>query len=310
MRKSKQMIASALMAAMLLGGVQSVSAAPVYSELAEVADALYGVTATPSTIHVGDQVALEIVTGRSTTHVQVLGADGSVVAQASDGAVDKSGRLYWTLSFPIGQVGEQTYRVVAGNRYVDSASREITVSVLSNVPKPVVTGVTIKNTSAYCTVENYPDLSKVRLEVRDSAGNVVYADYQDEKLEAGTYTFTSGHQEWWNMTRPMEISLEHDGETETLADITVSRDNLTEIVSSDVTIEEDQTVTYSVTSTGDQAPVISWLGVAETEEKDPDEPSGPALSGEALEDSGSVSPASAFTARYGGVSFSDDGASL
>lgn len=191
MRKSKQMIASALMAAMLLGGVQSVSAAPVYSELAEVADALYGVTATPSTIHVGDQVALEIVTGRSTTHVQVLGADGSVVAQASDGAVDKSGRLYWTLSFPIGQVGEQTYRVVAGNRYVDSASREITVSVLSNVPKPVVTGVTIKNTSAYCTVENYPDLSKVRLEVRDSAGNVVYADYQDEKLEAGTYTVTA-----------------------------------------------------------------------------------------------------------------------
>ena len=120
-------------------------------------------------------------------------------------------------------------------------------------------------------------------------------------LEAGTYTFTSGHQEWWNMTRPMEISLTHDGETETLADITVSRDNLTEIVSSDVTIEEDQTVTYSVTSTGNQAPVISWLGVAETEEKDPDEPSGPALSGEALEDSGKVSVRSgaSFTADYG-----------
>ncbi len=108
-------------------------------------------------------------------------------------------------------------------------------------------------------------------------------------LEAGTYTFTSGHQEWWNMTRPMNISLTHDGETQSLADITVDANNLTKIVSTDVTIEEDQTVTYNVTSTGDQAPVISWLGVAKAEEKDPDDPSGPALTGEAIEDSGKVS---------------------
>ena len=105
-------------------------------------------------------------------------------------------------------------------------------------------------------------------------------------LEAGTYTFTSGHQEWWSSNRPMNISLTHDGETESLADITVSKNNPEEIVSSEVTIAADQTVTYSVTSTGSQAPVISWLGVAEA---GAEEPSGPTVTGEALEDNGNVS---------------------
>lgn len=191
MKRSKRMIAAALFLTMVLCGAQSVSAAPVYSELSTVADTLYAVKAEPGTIHVGDSVQLQVVTGRSTTHVQVYDQNGGLVAQATDGAVDKSGRLYWTVSFSISQVGEKSFQVVAGNRYVDSANREITISVLSNVPKPVVTAVELKNTSAYCTVENYPDLAKVRLELRDTAGNVVYEDYQNEKLEAGTYTVTA-----------------------------------------------------------------------------------------------------------------------
>lgn len=127
------------------------------------------------------------------------------------------------------------------------------------------------------------------------------------ELEAGTYTFTSGHQEWWNMTRPMNISITHDGEKESLADITVDKNNLNQIVSSTVTIDEDQTVTYSVTSTGSQAPVISWLGVAGSGDTDPDEPDEPddpdepAATGEALEDNGkmSVRNGASFTSDYG-----------
>ena len=127
------------------------------------------------------------------------------------------------------------------------------------------------------------------------------------ELEAGTYTFTSGHQEWWNMTRPMNISITHDGEKESLADISVDKNNLNQIVSSTVTIDEDQTVTYSVTSTGSQAPVISWLGVAGSGDTDPDEPDEPdvpdepAATGEALEDNGkmSVRNGASFTSDYG-----------
>ena len=117
------------------------------------------------------------------------------------------------------------------------------------------------------------------------------------ELEAGTYTFTSGHQEWWNMTRPMNISITHDGEKQSVADFTVDKNNLVQVVSSTVTVKEDQTVTYSVSSTGSQAPVISWLGVAKSEGETP----GPGQTGEALEDNGKVSVrnGASFTADFG-----------
>ncbi len=82
-------------------------------------------------------------------------------------------------------------------------------------------------------------------------------------LEAGNYTFTSGHREWWGADRPMKVTVTHDGTTETAAEIHLSKDNKDEVVNKEITVAEAQTVTYSVTSTGSQAPVISWLAVAE-----------------------------------------------
>lgn len=32
----------------------------------------------------------------------------------------------------------------------------------------------------------------------------------DLYLEAGTYTITSGHREWWDKTRPMDVLLKTD----------------------------------------------------------------------------------------------------
>ena len=88
-------------------------------------------------------------------------------------------------------------------------------------------------------------------------------------LEAGTYTITSEHHDWWWMDRPMSISLSHDGTDETLGSISLNNSHNNEIVSYDFTIKEDQTVTYTVTATGSQAPIISWLAVSKAEEPDP-----------------------------------------
>ena len=57
-------------------------------------------------------------------------------------------------------------------------------------------------------------------------------------LEAGTYTITSEHHDWWWMDRPMSISLSHDGTDETLGSISLNNSHNNEIVSYDFTINE------------------------------------------------------------------------
>lgn len=84
----------------------------------------------------------------------------------------------------------------------------------------------------------------------------------DLYLEAGTYTITSGHREWWSNTRPMEVLLKTDAGETTIGSVSVSKSAKTAQFSYTFTLDTAQTVTYTLKSTATQAPVLSWLGVS------------------------------------------------
>lgn len=82
-------------------------------------------------------------------------------------------------------------------------------------------------------------------------------------LPAGTYTLTSAHREWWGMTRPM-TAVVTDTEGNALSDtaaLNLSGSSGDIINKADFTLDKEQVVYYTVTATGTQAPVISWLAV-------------------------------------------------
>ncbi len=88
----------------------------------------------------------------------------------------------------------------------------------------------------------------------------------DLTLEPGTYTITSAHREWWGMTRPMTLTVTADGVDLDAGTIQVDSSNTTVQNSYSFSIGQKQTVTYTITATGSQAPVISWLAVCRTGE--------------------------------------------
>ena len=82
-------------------------------------------------------------------------------------------------------------------------------------------------------------------------------------LPAGSYILTSAHHEWWGQNRPMTaVVTDAEGnalsETATLNLNGSSGDILNKAV---FKLDGKKTVYYTVTATGSQAPVISWLGV-------------------------------------------------
>ena len=87
-------------------------------------------------------------------------------------------------------------------------------------------------------------------------------------LPAGAYTIYSGHREWWNNPRPMKASITVDGKTLEAGTIPLNGSSGDQFVAYDFVVEEEQVVTYTITATGSQAPVISWLAVSKQDPKE------------------------------------------
>ena len=118
-------------------------------------------------------------------------------------------------------------------------------------------------------------------------------------LEAGSYTVTSFHREWWSVgpdkdDRAIEVQLtDTDGTVlgTTSKTFTAIDQGFTSTI--DFTLTEAQTVTLTTKSTTNQAPAISWIGIAPAVEEDPVAPS---LSGQLEETGGlTITPDSALT---------------
>ncbi len=82
-------------------------------------------------------------------------------------------------------------------------------------------------------------------------------------LPAGLYTLYSEHREWWSQNRPMSTSITVNGETLDAGEILLNGSSGDLLHTYDFEVKEEQVVTYTVTATGTQAPVISWLAVSE-----------------------------------------------
>lgn len=86
-------------------------------------------------------------------------------------------------------------------------------------------------------------------------------------LPAGKYTITSQHEEWWPgwNDRPMKVTISY-GDTEINAGSIGLKGSNSSVLSvthvSEFELENEELVTYTLTSTGSEAPVISWLAVS------------------------------------------------
>jgi len=96
-----------------------------------------------------------------------------------------------------------------------------------------------------------------------------WLEYTLTDLPAGTYTLTTGHQEWWTGPRTMTVSVTNSSDvTSTIAsDIVVGANaslySRTRMASSTFVQTADGPVTVNVyRSGGSEGPVISWLAVA------------------------------------------------
>ncbi|MCI8489168.1 MAG: hypothetical protein HFJ04_02770 [Lachnospiraceae bacterium] len=87
-------------------------------------------------------------------------------------------------------------------------------------------------------------------------------------LPAGNYKVISAHREWWNMNRPMKAELSFGGKTINAGTISLNGSSGDLINKKVFTLESEQLVTYTLTATGTQAPVISWLAVVKASDEE------------------------------------------
>ena len=85
----------------------------------------------------------------------------------------------------------------------------------------------------------------------------------DLTLDPGVYTLTSGHHEWWSADRPMTATLETADGTLEAGSFNINGSNRDYINTYTFAISTRQTVRYTLTANAANAPVISWLAVAE-----------------------------------------------
>ncbi len=106
---------------------------------------------------------------------------------------------------------------------------------------------------------------------QNAAGETISYQFH---LPAGVYRLKSGHTEWWNTSRPMSTKIELetgkviDGRNISLSGSARLYNEMGFV------LDRAQTITYTITATGSQAPVISYVAIDKIGEYTP--PSGEA----------------------------------
>lgn len=112
--------------------------------------------------------------------------------------------------------------------------------------------------------------NKKEVSMADKAASGIYNDKECVlnyilPLEAGTYTITTGHNEWWGgQGRNLNISVKVDeGDWVTLGTASDLKVNQEKTVSGNVTLNKAGVVTLQIKDTAGKGAILSWLGVAE-----------------------------------------------
>ena len=81
-------------------------------------------------------------------------------------------------------------------------------------------------------------------------------------LEAGEYTIATGYQEWWNTSRPTQITVsDAEGNVLGKTNFTLSSSDSARLETVSFEVEKDSVVTVSVKKTGNPDPVMSFVAV-------------------------------------------------
>ncbi len=86
-------------------------------------------------------------------------------------------------------------------------------------------------------------------------------------LEPGTYTVATGYQEWWNTSRKTKITATGSNGTElTSTEFTLANSDTELQKNITFKLEKADTVTVSISKTGNPDPVLSWIAVIQDEQ--------------------------------------------
>ena len=81
-------------------------------------------------------------------------------------------------------------------------------------------------------------------------------------LEAGKYTVATGYQEWWNTSRPTKITItDNNGLVLSEHKFTLASSDSARLETMELSLDDDSTVTVSISKTGNPDPVLSFIAV-------------------------------------------------
>ncbi|MBO5303221.1 MAG: FIVAR domain-containing protein [Lachnospiraceae bacterium] len=80
-------------------------------------------------------------------------------------------------------------------------------------------------------------------------------------LPEGSYKIISGHCDWWRIGRSMAVTVSYEGTTIDGGIVNASASANPVIHTTEITLEEETLVTYTLTAMDNNAPIISWLAV-------------------------------------------------
>ncbi len=87
-------------------------------------------------------------------------------------------------------------------------------------------------------------------------------------LPSGEYKLTAGFQEWWNTSRPTKITItDADGKKLAVKNFTLSGTAKDQEVHQAFTLEKEGKVTVTISKTGSADPVLSFIGIRDTNAK-------------------------------------------
>ena len=184
-RLGKMLLFLLILSVTCVGGAALSASAASSSVLAELSTSVVDVAADSQAVAVNSPVQITVTTDSRATRVSLTDGQGNVLGEKTSGAVQQGNGLAWTFDVIPSSTGTKTYTAHAGTGYAYTSSKNILIAVGE---KPALSNLKIINLALYCDVSGCSSQADAVLEVSNANGEVLYSDYQKEKLPEGSYT--------------------------------------------------------------------------------------------------------------------------
>ncbi|MCI8496872.1 MAG: hypothetical protein HFE85_01310 [Clostridiales bacterium] len=184
-RLGRMLLLGFVLSVVVVGASVLCASAASPSELSGLSANVTDVTADSQAVAVNSPVRITVLTDSRATCVRLDDAGGTVLGEKTSGAVSQGDQLAWSFDVIPSSVGSKIYTAHAGTGYGYTSSKTVSIAVGE---KPELSNLKVINLALYCDVSHCASQADAVLEVRDADGNVLYSDYQKEKLPLGSYT--------------------------------------------------------------------------------------------------------------------------